>query len=60
MTWLKDSDSAIPAGHRLAELWRRPGILAIPGAHHGLGFFADAAGHLVRVAVLQAGGEKLD
>src|SRR5690348_2540233 len=37
MTWLKDSDSAIPAGHRLAELWRRPGILAIPGAHHGLG-----------------------
>ena len=36
MTWLNDSNSGIPAGHRLAELWRRPGILAIPGAHHGL------------------------
>jgi methylisocitrate lyase len=36
MTWLNDSESALPAGHRLAELWRRPGILAIPGAHHGL------------------------
>jgi methylisocitrate lyase len=36
MTWLNDSGLAIPAGHRLSELWRRPGILTIPGAHHGL------------------------
>jgi methylisocitrate lyase len=36
MTWLTDPDSAMPAGDRLAELWRRPGILAIPGAHNGL------------------------
>jgi methylisocitrate lyase len=37
MTWLdeKPSDSARP-GDRLAELWRQPGIVKIPGAHNAL------------------------
>lgn len=35
MTWLTQSDQR-PAGDRLAELWDRPGIVRIPGAHHGL------------------------
>lgn len=35
MTWLTQSEER-PAGDRLAELWQRPGILPIPGAHHGL------------------------
>lgn len=35
MTWLTQTDQR-PAGERLAELWQRPGILQIPGAHHGL------------------------
>jgi methylisocitrate lyase len=36
MTWLTQSDSAARAGDRLAKLWERPGILAVPGAHNGL------------------------
>ena len=36
MTWLTQADSAASAGERLAKLWERPGILAIPGAHNGL------------------------
>ena len=35
MVWL-DAAGERPAGERLAELWNRPGILAIPGAHHAL------------------------
>jgi methylisocitrate lyase len=36
MTWLTHADSAVWAGERLAKLWVRPGILAVPGAHNGL------------------------
>jgi methylisocitrate lyase len=37
MTWLDDSNSNVsPAGERLAELWRAPGIVQIPGAHNAL------------------------
>ena len=36
MTWLTQANSLEPAGERLAKLWERPGILAIPGAHSGL------------------------
>jgi methylisocitrate lyase len=36
MTWLTQSDSAVSAGERLAKLWERPGILAVPGAYNGL------------------------
>jgi methylisocitrate lyase len=37
MTWLSNDDSkAVPAGDRLAELWRKPGIVQIPGAHNAL------------------------
>ncbi len=37
MTWLSDeSKNPVPAGERLAQLWRRPGIVRIPGAHHAL------------------------
>ena len=37
MTWLtKKTLSTRPAGERLAELWQRPEILAIPGAHNPL------------------------
>lgn len=37
MTWLDEqpSDSTRP-GDRLAELWRQPGIVRIPGAHNAL------------------------
>lgn len=36
MTWLiRKSDQAL-AGERLAALWKRPGILRIPGAHNPL------------------------
>ncbi len=35
MVWL-NAASEWPAGERLTELWSRPGILAIPGAHHAL------------------------
>lgn len=35
MTWLTNPGER-PAGERLAGLWRRPGILPVPGAHHGL------------------------
>jgi methylisocitrate lyase len=35
MTWLTQRNGK-PAGERLAELWQRPGILPIPGAHNGL------------------------
>ena len=37
MTWLDNDryDSRAP-GERLAELWRQPGIVAIPGAHDAL------------------------
>ncbi len=36
MTWLSDTKGSIAPGERLAELWRRPGIVAIPGAHNAL------------------------
>src|SRR5579863_1638881 len=36
MTWLTQANNTEPAGERLAKLWERPGILAIPGAHDGL------------------------
>jgi methylisocitrate lyase len=36
MTWLTQANDTASAGERLAELWQRPGILAIPGAHNGL------------------------
>ena len=36
MTWLTERGSEMPAGDRLAEMWRAPGIVAIPGAHHAL------------------------
>jgi methylisocitrate lyase len=37
MAWLSDgSNNAAPAGDRLAELWRQPGIVQIPGAHNAL------------------------
>src|SRR5689334_22207112 len=34
MTWFKHDTPA--AGQRLGQLWRQPGILAIPGAHNAL------------------------
>jgi methylisocitrate lyase len=37
MTWLSsDSNDAAAPGERMAELWRNPGIVAIPGAHNAL------------------------
>ncbi len=37
MNWMtRDSRESKPPGERLAELWQRPGILCIPGAHHAL------------------------
>lgn len=37
MTWLSNEASAtIPPGTRLTQLWRRPGIVKIPGAHNAL------------------------
>ncbi len=36
MTWLSDTNDSTTPGERLAELWRRPGIVAIPGAHNAL------------------------
>jgi methylisocitrate lyase len=37
MTWLSnDNNNAPPAGERLAELWRQPGIVQIPGVHNAL------------------------
>ncbi len=37
MTWLSnDGKDVAPAGDRLAELWRAPGIVPIPGAHNAL------------------------
>jgi methylisocitrate lyase len=37
MTWLtNDATNSVPAGERLAELWRGPGIVTIPGAHNPL------------------------
>jgi methylisocitrate lyase len=38
MTWLSDdAKNPAPPGERLAELWRQPGIVAIPGVHNALG-----------------------
>lgn len=38
MTWLtNDTRDPIPPGERLAQLWREPGTIAIPGAHNALG-----------------------
>ena len=37
MTWLTNgATNATPAGERLADFWRRPGIVRIPGAHNPL------------------------
>jgi len=37
MTWLTNgATGTTPAGERLADLWRRPGIVRIPGAHNPL------------------------
>jgi methylisocitrate lyase len=37
MNWLmNDPKEALPAGERLEQLWRRAGIVAIPGAHNPL------------------------
>lgn len=36
MTWLSNDGNLAPAGERLAELWQKPGIVQIPGAHHAL------------------------
>jgi methylisocitrate lyase len=46
MTWLDSSDDeSAPPGERLAQLWRGPGILKIPGAHNALaGLMAKRAG----------------
>jgi len=46
MTWLtNEAKDTTPAGDRLAELWRGPGIVQIPGAHHALaGILAKRAG----------------
>jgi methylisocitrate lyase len=46
MTWLTDNaKDGVSPGERLAELWRGPGILQIPGAHHALaGILAKRAG----------------
>jgi methylisocitrate lyase len=46
MTWLKnDVSDSTPPGERLAELWRGPGIVQIPGAHNALaGLLAKRAG----------------
>mgnify|MGYP006436118653 CR=1 FL=1 len=45
MTWFTNRKSDRPAGDRLAELWERPGILRMPGAHNALaGLLAREAG----------------
>jgi len=46
MTWLNNNGSdSTPPGEWLAELWRGPGILQIPGAHNALaGLLAKRAG----------------
>jgi methylisocitrate lyase len=46
MTWLtNNATNASPPGERLAELWRGPGIVAIPGAYNPLAaLLADRAG----------------
>ena len=36
MTWLSNDGNLAPAGERLAELWQKPGIVQIPGAHNAL------------------------
>jgi len=46
MTWLTNDDhNSIPPGERLAQLWQRKQILAVPGAHNALaGLIAKRAG----------------
>jgi methylisocitrate lyase len=46
MTWLTSDDRhQAPPGERLAELWRAPGIVKVPGAHNTLaGLLARRAG----------------
>ena len=45
MTWLNDTAATAPPGDRLAQLWRGPAILKIPGAHNALaGLMAKRAG----------------
>jgi methylisocitrate lyase len=36
MTWLRNDGNSALAGERLAELWQKPGIVQIPGAHNAL------------------------
>jgi methylisocitrate lyase len=49
MSWLKnDASDSTPPGERLAELWRGPSIVQIPGAHNALsGLLAKRAGFKV-------------
>lgn len=45
MNWLNHTSETAPPGDRLAQLWRGPAILKIPGAHHALaGLLAKRAG----------------
>jgi methylisocitrate lyase len=46
MTWLdNDGSASVPPGDRLAQMWRGPDILRIPGAHNALaGLIAKRAG----------------
>jgi methylisocitrate lyase len=45
MTWLLESEDRRPPGERMAELWARPELLRIPGAHSALaGVIAKRAG----------------
>lgn len=45
MTWLLESGDDRPPGERMAELWARPQILRMPGAHSALaGLIAKRAG----------------
>ncbi len=45
MNWLNDTSETAPPGDRLAQLWRGPAILKIPGAHNALaGLLAKRAG----------------
>lgn len=45
MTWLLEQPDDTPPGERIAQMWQRPQILRMPGAHHALaGTIAKRAG----------------